>query len=284
MTQKVLLTGGTGYLGNRMAKRLVASGSVTYLYLRNIEDQEKFTELKGNLHFVGKDDLTNLPSLDFIIHMATAYGRKGETKEQIFKANVEFPKNLISSVDHSKLTFINTDTSLPAHLGDYAASKEEFRNFLASGSNDFNVINIKLEQFFGPNDGSFLGFVYRNLLSGNEVELTDGLQKRDFIYVEDVLDTYEFLMKKSSDLGKGFHEFSLGSGEAHSIRHVVSTLCEIMKADESKLLWGRRAKREGEPESLEANLEGLKSLGHKLNYTLEEGLRELVSLSEGRGN
>ena len=278
--KNIFLTGATGYLGSRLVKMLLNQGHQVYALVRPKSSLSILsvlsTEFENKLHYVQEDEIAKLPLIDVFIHTATLYGRNGEGHDDIFKTNRDLPLRLLETIQHKKITFINTDTSLTKGLNDYATSKKDFLDKALEVFDGEYFFNLVLEQFYGPSDNSFLSFVKKSLGEGRSVELTDGLQKRDFVYVDDIVSAYEFVLLKASTLEKGFHSFPVGSGESLSVKEVVSLLCEEMQKDPGLLMWGSRPKRRGEPNELKADIEMLKNMGWKPRTTIKEGIKYLV--------
>ena len=131
---------------------------------------------------------------------------------------------------------------------------------------------------YGPGDdpSKFTTWIVQSCLKNiDKIELTPGEQKRDFIYIDDVVDAYKLLLKKGGKSGAGFQEFDLGSGKAVSIREFVETVKRLTSAD-TELVFGAKAYRENEIMYSEANVTKLLNLGWKPKYDLSEGLKEMI--------
>jgi nucleoside-diphosphate-sugar epimerase len=100
---------------------------------------------------------------------------------------------------------------------------------------------------YGPGDDSskFTTFIFESLKKNvPQIELTPGEQKRDFVYIDDVVEAYVVLLEKQKEKTE-FSEFEIGSGEAVSIRDFVETAKDVIGA-KTKLLFGARKYREHE--------------------------------------
>ncbi len=266
--KKVLISGGTGYLGRHLAKALV--DEEVDILIRETSRRD----ILDKVNYVLKDDLE--ATYDCFIHMATAYGRKGESEEEIFATNKNLPLEVLRKIEKEGLVFINTDTSLPLGFNAYATSKKEFIEKAKSEFSGLKIINLICEQFYGPSDGTFVSFVKETLEKGKEVELTSGLQERDFIYIEDIVRAFCIVFQKADALDGNWHEFEVGSGEARSIREIGEMICSIMNKDQSLLKWGAKPLRDGEIMKSVADTTKLKNLGWVRHFSLEEGLKITV--------
>lgn len=137
--------------------------------------------------------------------------------------------------------------------------------------------NIKLEHMYGPGDdeSKFTSYII-NSCSKNEpeIKLTPGEQKRDFIYIDDVVFAFQLLLNHKQD--KAFEEYELGSGEPVTIREFVETAHRLTKS-RSVLQFGALSYRENEVMHSSANVEALKALGWEPRNNLVDGLKKIIS-------
>jgi nucleoside-diphosphate-sugar epimerase len=109
-------------------------------------------------------------------------------------------------------------------------SKKHFLDWLKSYSDGIGCFNVALEHFYGPGDDptKFVTYLVHSLLRGESaLDLTEGLQKRDFIYIDDVIDAFISIINYSFSVGSGFYEYEVGSGAPIEIREFVSLLKKI---------------------------------------------------------
>ncbi len=270
MTKRVLITGGTGYLGRNLIESLIKENLSLYALVRAESNR---SILPSQVKPVEFKELEDLDPIDYFIHVATAYGRKGENQEEIFNTNKNLPLKILEIIGHDDLVILNTDTSLPRGLNAYSTSKKEFLDELEKNYSHLKVMNMICEQFYGPNDGTFVSFVSNNLKEGTTVEMTEGLQRRDFIFVKDVVSAFDLVRHKSSDLPYGLNHFEVGSGEALTIQEIGKLICHVMNKDQALLKWGVKPMRDGEIMLSVANNSKLRELGWSPSVSLEEGLR-----------
>lgn len=100
---------------------------------------------------------------------------------------------------------------------------------------------------YGVLDGSerLISYVVRMLRKEKEVKLTSPFLKRDFVYVENVVNAYQLLV---DDLSRGGAEiFNVSTGKALFLETVVREVARKMGAQEKLLKFGARERRFGEP-------------------------------------
>ena len=121
------------------------------------------------------------------------------------EANLLLPLRLAElGISKGVKTFINTDTfsnkgkSSHSILLDYSSSKKSLLSYLSKLSDKLKVINVVPEHIYGPYD-SDTKFV-ENMIQNIAVQRCrryhhQGHQKRDFIYMEDVVSAYLTLLE-----------------------------------------------------------------------------------------
>jgi nucleoside-diphosphate-sugar epimerase len=103
-----------------------------------------------------------------------------------------------------------------------------------------------------------------------QIELTPGEQKRDFIYIDDVVSAYMLLLEKGQNTFR-FSEYDVGSGEAVSIRRFVETAKRLSEST-TDLLFGKKTYRDHEIMHSQADVGPLKMLGWTPMTSLENGI------------
>lgn len=280
---QVIVTGATGFLGSSLVKALVNTGHQVIILKRTTSDTTRLSHVLPKLvaYDVDRIDLaevfTKHGSVDAIIHTATCYGRKGESTSEIFIANTLFPLQVLeAAVKYNVPLFINTDTVLDKHTNSYALSKKQFqewgKNFAEAGK--ISLINVNLEHMYGPGDdeSKFTTYVMDSCLRNiPELLLTPGEQKRDFIYIDDVVSAYLLLLQKTPKEQGAYMEFDVGSGQAVPIRTFVETIHRLT-GSQTKLHFGAVDYRKNEIMASKANIEALKALGWSSSTDLEAGI------------
>ena len=287
MKKRILLTGVTGFLGSHLAKALLAAGYEVVALKRKSSSLNRIKSICADISFVDIDGLDfddlfrDYGKIDAIIHTATCYGRNKESVSEIFSANTEFPLRLLDAGSRVGVeSFLNTDTILDKYLNLYALSKNQLlqwgKFFSKQGSIRFG--NIRLEHFYGSDEDptKFSAYVINSCLNNvPELKLTVGEQKRDFIYIDDVVSAYMILLDKIGSSNSSFVEFDLGSGRSVTIREFVET-AHRLSASRTHLAFGAIPYRVGEVMHSEADITGLTALGWQCRYDIEAGLKKVI--------
>lgn len=288
----ILITGATGFLGSHLAKAFLVRDYEVIALKRRESSMQRIENIRGDMVFYDIDEMDFAaifrahPRIDAVIHTATCYGRNGESINQIFDANTAFPLRLLEAASQSDVgTFINTDTILDKYLNLYSLSKNQFLEWgrFFSMHNRIHFSNMRLEHFYGPGDDDtkFTSFIIKSCLENvPELKLTQGEQKRDFIYIDDVVSAYVLLVEKLGQFPERFIEFDVGSGRAISIREFVESVHRMTRS-KTKLLFGALPYREGEVMYFQSNIERLTRLGWECKTSLEEGLQRSIQMQCG---
>lgn len=276
--KEVLVSGATGFLGSTIAKYLVENGAKVSVLVRQDSSLEKIKDIISQVN-VFQSDFFNKNNtkieFDYFFHAATCYGRKGESQEEIYTSNVTWPLEVAKHVNHRDLIFINFGTSLPRNTNDYSITKMTFIDIFQKISLG-RIINLKLEQFYGPNDGTFVSFIIDQFKSKTkEIKLTIGTQKRDFIFYKDVISSISVILNSNTNFAQ-YTEFEIGTGTPITIREVVETIQTKMNAKSTNLLWGTVPLRPSDIQLSTANLTKLNQLGWHPQYNLNSGLDEIL--------
>ena len=231
----ILLTGGTGYLGSRIAKNLVSNHKVVILKEKS-SNMDFPMSVKNKLEFYNIENLSlknlfqNLYSFDVVIHTATDYGRENKNYSDISKINVDIPLELLKNAINQKINyFINTDTYYNSekvqvnNLANYCKTKKRFveeSHQLIKGKN-ISFINMRLEHVYGPKDSAskFINSVLEKIKDNHEIiDLSLCLQKRDFIYVDDVVNAFSIVTENLNRFRSGFYQIGVGTGTSIPIK------------------------------------------------------------------
>ena len=279
----ILLTGATGFLGSHLLKALVNKGYEVVVLKRSTSNMWR---LKGFENAFKSYDIDQVPLrkafeeqyIDTIIHTACVYGRKGESMQQILETNLMFGIELLNTG-----TFFNTGTLLYKYLNYYALSKKQFEEWLQLASDKIQVVNLKLEHMFGEQDGNdkFTSWILNELQQEkNIIPLTAGTQKRDFIYIDDVVSAYLTCLEQAPQL-KSFNDIEVGTGVLTPVKTFVMLVKEVLeklkgKPIQTQLNFGALPYREGEIMEPQVDNSRLCSLGWQPKRSLEENIERFV--------
>jgi nucleoside-diphosphate-sugar epimerase len=283
-SKRILLTGATGFLGSALAHDFFQKGFSVFVVKRSTSSLARLKDIEGRLTFYDIDQesaadiIKAAMPLDVIVHTATCYGRKGETDNELLQTNVEYPLELLDAAIQMKVPlFVNTSTCLDKMVSAYALSKQQFSEWGKKHAEDGNIAfcDLRLEHMYGPgdNESKFVTYVLhacaRNIPN---LALTEGRQKRDFIYIDDVVSAYQAVMKHS---WQGYHSIAIGSGQNISIRAFVE-MVHRMTGSSTQLDFGAIPLRRNEFMQSSPDLTEIHSLGWQSKISLQQGLKMIL--------
>jgi len=289
---KVLLTGATGYLGSHLLGRLIDGGHDIIILKRSFSTISRISGFleRCNTYDIDRSEIGQVferHDIEVILHCATNYGRKDTDPLQTVDANLLLPLRLLELGHKAGVrTFLNTDTILDKGVNTYSLSKSQFKDWLRLKAAHMVCCNVALEHFFGPGDdeSKFVSWIISSLLAKRpRLELTPGLQMRDFIFIDDVVDAMMVILTACQRLAPGFHSFEIGTGDSISVRHLVELIQDLTDNHTTELCFGAIPYRENEIMKCETNIDAVSKLGWKARYSLIQGLKKTIQCEmEGR--
>jgi len=303
---KIFLTGSTGFVGANIARRLLSEGHEVHLSIRKGANTWRLQDVlpQLNIHEIDLRDYTGLCkamksiSPESVIHMATygAYPRIQTDFDKIFETNMVGTVNLVRACDSVKYeTFINTSSSSeyglvrkkmsendpPAPVNYYGATKAGATIFCQTHTKITGapIVTVRLFSVFGPYEepSRLVPSTIKHCLCNEKLEMTSGLQKRDFIYTQDIEDAYIELMKKPEIKGE---VINIGTGNQYTVREMVEAIAKETKTG-SKPVWGARESEEKPDFSWVADTSKADSLLEwRPKHSLQMGVKKTVKWME----
>ncbi|MFA7653849.1 MAG: NAD-dependent epimerase/dehydratase family protein [Candidatus Magasanikbacteria bacterium] len=293
MIKTVLLTGGTGFLGSNILKRLISDKYNVILLKRSFSNLSRIEKYINKVLFynIDRDNLSDIfkqHAVDIVLHCATDYGRKQVSPLQIIEANLILPLRLLElSKENKVFCFINTDTILDKGISHYSLSKQQFNDWLVGYRNSLYCVNVALEHFYGPGDDKtkFVSYIFDCLLNKvDNIDLTPGEQKRDFIYIDDVVDAFMAIINNIPQNTKGFFHYEVGTNNLISIRHLVEMIKELSGNQMTMLNFGVIPYRVNEIMESKSDTAATRFLGWQPKYDIKSGLAKMLLIEKQMRN
>lgn len=278
---KIIITGISGYLGSQLANALTSKHEIAGTVRKNSALTRLNDKTQIELISIDESDWEyKIKSFkpDIVINTAALYGRRGESVSALIEANFLFPIRLIENLD-ANAVFINCGTSLPSSVSLYAQTKNQFVDLAKTycETTKIKLINLRLEHFFGPGDdeSKFTSYVINQCLKSLPLNLTEGSQLRDFIYIDDLLNAFGCIVESLNKLSQ-FENIDVGSGKAITVREFVETVISATHSN-SKVNFGAVPMRENELMYSCANTELLMNLNWNNKLSIHEAISKMLN-------
>lgn len=283
---KIILLGATGYLGSRLANALVKQGHQILALKRTESSMENLAGIQHRIQMCDLKDVEKIlsasPVFDCFINTACMYPKNAEDDIDIYQANLFMPlKVFLACLKSGTKKYVTIGTGLPDDFNTYTVSKRKFAEICQwcgkrqhDRKQPIQICNIELENFYGEDEpiDRFIPGTINKLKNNEKILLTEGDQKRDFIYIGDVVKSIKMLVE-SPHLPE-YLDLPLGTGEAVTVRAMIEYLKEIT-GSESELCFGAIEKRMYEPDSV-ADCSKMKQFGIEAEYNWQDGLKKIV--------
>lgn len=292
----VLLTGGTGFVGSRLARRLLAEGFAVTVLAQNTSRLDQLLRV-GAADAVsvarcgpGYHELSAILAQarpDVVVHVASV-SRGGETPAELARmidANITFPTLLLAAMRAAGVRrFVNTGTSWQNCDGDgyspfnlYAATKQAAEDVLAAfcAAGQIAAITLRLFDTYGPHDErrKIIDLIADAAERGTTLAMSPGEQVIDLVHVEDVAHAFVAAVRRLLDDASPGHAVYGVSGERVTLRELADRIGAVMHRA-PPIEWGGRPYR---PREVMVPWTGFDHLpGWAPRIGLDAGLRELV--------
>ncbi|WP_339627066.1 NAD-dependent epimerase/dehydratase family protein [uncultured Winogradskyella sp.] len=289
MKKTVLITGINGFLGSHLAKHLKSNFEVIGLEY-SLENLHRIASENFKVYSTNDTILeTIFKENEFyaVIHVATLYKRQYEPIFNLLNTNINLPVQLLElSGKYDVNLFLNTDSFFNnpsysySYLSDYTLSKKHALEWikLLSSSSKCKVANMKVFHMFGEHDApiKFIPFLIDKIKNNEPIlDLSPGTQTRDFIYIKDVVTSFECILNSFSVL-KEYQEFEVGTGVSYTVKELALLIKEITNS-KTQLNFGGIPFRKGEIMESESNIFSLKDLGWEPSFNLQSALKNCIN-------
>ena len=301
---KYLVTGGAGFIGSHLTKKLVEEGNdISIIDNLNTGKEKNLESIKNKIDFVKGSilDIELLEKLtkdvDGVYHQAAL----ASVQDSFFKSdeyhdvNVNGTENILKLAKQYNFKVVYASSSsvygnpvrIPIRESDeknpinpYAETKLK-KEELAQKYSEMNVKVIGLRYFnvFGKGQSKEYAGVLKLFLERIRDKLPpkingDGTQFRDFVYVGDVVNAN--IMSMNSDVNHAF--FNVGTNTSITILDLAKIIIKFAKLD-LEPIFGPAL--EGDVQKTIANIDLIKEkIGWKPSVILEEWINEIISMNK----
>jgi len=278
LKRKILITGGTGFIGYHLAKKCVRMGwevtSFSKKKPKSIRTLKKVNYLFGDL--TKKKDLKVLKKkFDYIVNAAGVVDHSSNPK--VYKAHYLGCKNLANFFLKKKIKLFLQVGSCVEYGPQKSPQKEDYKpkiNDLKSMYSKgklaaskylmelydkyrFPVIIFRLYLNYGPNQdfNRFLPVIIDGCIRGKKFPCSSGIQYRSFTFVDDLVRAMIIALKKTHLRG---NVFNIGNNKPVKIKRIIQYINRYVK--KGTPLYGKIKFRRDEIKHLYPNISKAKLL------------------------
>ncbi|MGF1507188.1 MAG: lipopolysaccharide biosynthesis protein RfbH [Anaerolineae bacterium] len=294
--KRVFVTGGTGFVGSHLVRRLVEEGAIVSVLARGTSDPWRIGSMLDAVDVLDVDicDESALRAAvgrvqpEIVFHLAAAGVHDPFITEEVaLRGNLQGTINVMRAaaaadvrrIVHTGTSYEYGDTAQAGHISPisiYAASKAAAWAFcqMYTRTSGWPIVTLRLFQVYGPGQRSTLiPTAIEAGQNGLEFAITEGEQVRDWVYIDDVVEAFILAAVTEGIEGR---TYDVATGHGMNIRDIVQEL--FTHFPEAHLQIGALPYRPGEVWSLIGNPEPLKDeLGWEPHVTIPEGLAQTIA-------
>jgi UDP-glucose 4-epimerase len=309
MKNKILVTGGAGFIGSHLVDSLMEKGNSITIFdnlssgrIRFIEkhfENADFKLIKGDL--LDQEAIERAcKDIDFVYHVAANPDVKlGASDTKIhFDQNILATYNLLEAMRKNsvkKIAFTSTSTiygeasimPTPENYGPlipislYGASKLACEALITSYSHTFDMQAwiFRFANIVGPRTthGITVDFIRKLRENPTQLEiLGDGKQEKSYLHVLECVKAILFAIEQSKE---DVNIFNIGSEDTISATGIGRVIVEEMKLSDVRFNYtGGSRGWKGDVPRMRLGIEKLKGIGWKPAYTSERSVRETARI------
>jgi UDP-glucose 4-epimerase len=302
---RALVTGGAGFIGSHIVDELIARGIETYV-IDNLStgNLENLVRHRSNslLHFMAGDArevdmLLQDTNIDVVFHEAAIASVPKSVSHPmlVHDVNVNMTLQLMnysvkagvkrfifasSAAVYGMLESRATEDMVCRPNSPYGAGKLAIENYMHAYQRTYGLETVMLRYFnvygrrqrYSDYSGVITVFINR-LLEGEQTTIFgDGLQVRDFVHVEDIVQANMLAMESANAVGE---MFNVASGRATSIIELERIVKELLGAPEIDHQFA--PPRPGDMKLGLASIDKIRAmLGYDAKVQMQQGLKDMI--------
>jgi ADP-L-glycero-D-manno-heptose 6-epimerase len=307
----IVVTGGAGFIGSHIVRRLNAAGERDILVVDDLRDGHKTRNLAdcdiGD--YMDKDEFLSrmcagesFGSVRAVLHQGACTVTTEWDGRYMMGVNYDYSKAVLrycvegsipliyasSASVYGSGTEFAVDRANECPINAYAYSKWQFDQYVRARWADIDspVAGLRYFNVYGPGEqhkddmASVIWHFHNQLLAGDEVRLFkgsggygDGEQRRDFIYVEDTAAVNLWLLEHPECRGI----YNVGTGRSRTFNDVARAVIDWHGHGRIKYITFPESLAGSYQSFTEADLSGLRAAGYAAEFLdIEEGIQRYL--------
>ncbi|MFN0277734.1 MAG: NAD-dependent epimerase/dehydratase family protein [Pyrinomonadaceae bacterium] len=270
---RILVTGGTGFIGRHVVSHLTSDQlrPLVTVFNKSVPDNPHVDFV--NLDLTDRTEVNQLIAAykpQVVLHLAGVTGNDDPSGKLYDDVNYNGTINLLSALEKTGVSRVVMLGSAAEYgnqpipfkedvqaqpVSHYAVSKAKANEFAlelhASNGLPVTILRVFTAYGFGQPDKMFLSQLVTHGLLNQHFSMSDGLQRRDFVYVEDVAAAIMSAMTAENVVGR---IINVASGNGTVLRDLAQQVWKICGADSDRLDIGSRDKTGDDSFDTEADI------------------------------
>lgn len=314
----IVVTGGAGFIGSRIVKKLNQEGYTNIIVVDDLTDGSKFTNIVDCriVDYIDKQDFLNQILKNEITYSISSFFHQGACSvtmelngHYMMKNNFDYSKHLLHYAINKKIPFIYASSAsvygnnvistmeqqYERPLNIYGYSKLLFDNYVRRllATTENQIVGLRYFNVYGSGEthkGDMASVVFhwnQQIVKTGVIKVFEGCdgydhgeQSRDFIYVDDVVNVNIWFFKHTDQKGI----YNVGTGKSRSFNEVARTVLNFHQQGSIQYIPFPQHLYKHYQKFTQADLTTLRRTGYSLPFTMiEEGiskyLKELNKIS-----
>ncbi len=306
INMKILITGGAGFIGTALARKLSKHYSIDVFDLedkiRNSDKLENVTYFNVNIACYSEMKRFEKESYSYIFHLASQTSGliSHEQPELDVDTNVKGTLNicrLAEKIGNVRVVFTSSmavygdskssicENLEPKPKSNYGVSKVSAEQYIKLFSNrGLNYTIFRLFNVYGPGQDlenmkqGMLSIFVTQAIKNNKIEVTGSLERyRDFIYIDDIVSALSLSLENKEQT---FNQvFNVGFGDKTTVKELIASISEALDVD---LPVKNIGAIQGDQFGTYSDCSKLHSLGWNANVALINGLSNTIEDAKGK--
>jgi UDP-glucose 4-epimerase len=303
---KILVTGGAGFIGSHLTRRLVSEGHEVHVLHRPPSDLGRIKDVSSAIRLWGCDlaDTDRLERVLESVKPEIVYHLAGDSKLRHFDStladvkesidrNIRCSMNLVIAANgpspglalviclggleeygRGRAPYVESQREQP--VSPYSASQVAVTHYLQMLAPHlrYRVLTVRPALVYGPAQSAsfFIPALIEHCLQGRDFSVSSPNQGRDLLYIDDLIDALVLLLERPLASGE---IINLGAGREYMMADVAATILRLTGA-KINLITGATS-RPGQVEHLYcSNDKARELLSWQPSVDLEEGLQRTI--------